>query len=77
MARGEDGEGAEREEDGEEGGDGRWGNGERVSRRAGEVRRRAGETEILKVGDMVKLGFVLKVQEMVKFGGSGGGGIHG
>ena len=39
------------------------GNGERVSRRAGEVRRRAGETEILKVGDIVKLEFVLKVEE--------------
>ena len=60
-----------RKEDGEEGGDGR--NGERVSRRAGEVRRRAGETEILKVRDMVKLGFVLKVQEMVKLGGKEGG----
>ena len=55
------------------GGDGRRGNGERVSRRTGEVRRRARETEILKVGDMVRLGFVFKVQEMVKLGGKGRG----
>ena len=37
------------------------------------MRRRAGETDILKVGDMFKLGFVLKFQEMVKLGGKGGG----
>ena len=37
------------------------------------MRRRAGETDILEVWDMVKLGFVFKVQEMVKLGGKGVG----